>query len=165
MKDKVECFTFADVEIDISPENRSKLNVAKILATDPQAFRLVVIDNMPSHQRLMLKYCILNSWDRFKIPWASIDTSDFTDEVILSIKSGKPFNYHKFDDEYLIIDDIHHLLEKPCSQELFVKVILKRRLEAKKTTVLFCQYPISDMLALADDLKDLLKLGIKERWV
>lgn len=164
--DKIEMMTF-DYFCDnftINPKNCVKINVAKILATDPDAFRLVVIDNMPSHQRFVLKHAILNSWKQRNIPWASITISDFTDEVILSIKSGRPFNPRKFDDDNLIIDDLQWILGKMACQEEFVRTILKRRLERERKclTVLFCEYPLSELVALTDELQNLLKIGIKE---
>ena len=82
--------------------------------------------------------------------------------LIAAIHSGKyPYDISKYwDPEVLVIDDLQYVAGKDTTQEEFYN-ILKRRLEQKKLTVVFSEYPLSRMRgAMRDELIHLLRAGL-----
>lgn len=152
-----------DMTIDTFPvtnENRSDYNICKEMFLKPANFRLVYF-SLPSDEGFHLKHAILNFWTDREF-CRSVTVCDFTQDLIAAIHSGKyPYDMSKYwDPEVLVIDDLQYVAGKDTTQEEFYN-ILKRRLEQKKLTVVFSEYPLSRMRgAMRDELIHLLRTGL-----
>lgn len=154
-----------DMTIDTFPvteENQADYNICKELLKHPEVFRLVFL-HLPANEGLHLKYALMNYWKE-DVDWACATASDFTTDLIAAIMSGaRPYDMGKYlDPAVLILDDAQHLAGKDATQEELY-VILKRRLEQKKLTIIFSEVGIVRLrVAMRDELVHLLAMGIPE---
>lgn len=154
-----------DMTIDTFPiteENRADYNICKELLIHPETFRLVFF-HLPANEGLHLKHALMNFW-KGDVDWVCATASDFTTDLIAAIMSGtRPYNMGKYlNPAILILDDAQHLAGKDATQEELY-VILKRRLEEKKVTVIFSEVGIERLrVAMRDELVHLLTMGIPE---
>lgn len=156
--DKVELMTFENFEV--TSQNRGNFNVCKMLSTDRDAFRLVLICG-PSHERTFLKYCLLNAWGE-DVVCCNVMSSDIVEDMVWSIRNHKDFDpCHYTTPEVLLVDEIQ-FVEGSFTQTAFLSII-KKRLEERKLTILWSEWPLEHLkMIMVDELVNFLKLGIKE---
>lgn len=154
-----------DMTIDTFPiteTNRADYNICKELLKHPEMFRLVFF-HLPANEGLHLKYALINYWKE-NVDWTCATASEFTTDLIAAIMSGsRPYDLARYlDPTVLILDDAQHLACKDATQEELY-IILKRRLEEKKTTIIFSEVGMERLrIAMRDDLVHLLTMGIHE---
>lgn len=154
-----------DMTMDTFPvnaQNRSDYHVCREMLLHPELFRLVFF-HLPASEGLHLKHAIMNDW-KSRVDWRSVSAREFTDDLVSAIYKGThPFDMAKYEEpDVLIVDDLQHLAGKEATQEDFY-IILKRRLENRKLTILFSQCGIEDLrTAMRDELVHLLTMGVPD---
>lgn len=154
-----------DMTIDTFPvteENQADYNICKELLKHPETFRLVFF-HLPANERLHLKHSLMNFWSE-EVDWVCATASEFTTDLIAAIMSGnRPCDLAKYlDPAILLLDDAQHLAGKDTTQEQLY-VILKRRLEQKKLTIIFSEVGIDRLrVAMREELVHLLAMGVPE---
>jgi len=146
----------------VNDRNRPQYNLCRELLLSPKSFRLVYFQ-LPADERLHLKYSILN-YLQDKEDLLSVTASEFVDDLISGIMGGtfaeaqEPYLQH----DILLVDDLEHLSLKQSTQdELYI--IIKKRLENRKLTILLSEFGLETLrITVQDDLIHLLKLGIHE---
>lgn len=163
MTDRIE-----DMRLDnfaVTAANLANYNMCRHLLEAPQDFRLVFL-HMPSHQRFHLKQALLNGWREKdeEVDWCSITASELVGELLESIRRGNiPYDARKWiAPSILLLDDIQELVGSESTQIEFYR-ILKKRLESRKTTVLFSEVGMEHLhLLIRDDVLNIMRLGIKK---
>lgn len=154
-----------DMTIDTFPvtkENQADYNICKELLKHPEMFRMVFF-HLPANEGFHLKHALMNFW-RENVDWTCATASDFTTDLISAIMSGtRPYDMGKYlDPAVLIFDDSQHLAGKDATQEELY-VVLKRRLEQKKLTIIFSELGIDRLrVAMREELVHLFTIGIPE---
>ncbi len=160
MIDRIEFMTLDTLPTTTTPDVQVQLNMLKQLALHPDDYRLTFF-HLPADLRLHAKYALINQWkNNFDIQ--SINTTDFTHELITAIQKGTWTSDLKHFEEpnILVVDDLQFLTGKDSTQEAFYAAVLKPRLEKERLTVLFSEQGYTELsLVLRDDLRNLLKLG------
>ena len=149
-----------------TPEVQVQVNMLQQVALHPENFRLVGF-YMPADYRLHAKHALLNKYydDSRVHSVESISIADFTAELIEAIHAGtwQTAMKHYMNPEIFVVDDLQLICGKESTQESFYTSVLKARLEAKKLTILFSEYPYQELaVMLRDDLRNLLRLGDHE---
>jgi chromosomal replication initiation ATPase DnaA len=154
-----------DMTIDTFPindANRADYNVCKEMLKNPANFRLVFF-NRPSNERMHLKHAILNYFEKSNM-CKGVTISEFTNDLIAAILGGsRPYDLSKYlDPSILVVDDFQHIAGKDTTQEEFY-ILLKKRLETKKLTILLSEYNIAHLsVAMREELIHLLRTGVQE---
>ena len=134
----------------------------KKLLASPGSFRLVFF-KLPPAEILHLKYAMRNCWDKH-FGWCSVTISEFIDDLISAIHIGiLPLCMEKYENpDILVFDNLQHIAGKAATQEEFYKII-KRRIEQKKTTIIFSQTGLTEMRKeMSDELLQLLSAEYSE---
>lgn len=165
MLDRTECMFLSNLPPAPTPEVQMQLNILHQVALHPAAFRLVGF-YMPADYRLHAKYALLNKFydDSTIGSVESINAIDFTTELLAAIRAGTWLTAmkHYTEPDVLVVDDLQ-LISGESTQESFYASVLKPRIEGKKLTILFSQYPYKDLaICMRDDLRDLIQLGFHE---
>ena len=166
MLDRIECMFLSNLPPAPTPEVQMQVNILRQVALHPAAFRLVGF-YMPADFRLHAKHALLNRfYDDSSIGSVeSISAVDFAAELLDAIHAGNWLTAmkHYIESDILIVDDLEVICSKESTQESFYVSVLKPRLERKKLTILFSQYPYKDLaICMRDDLRDLIRLGFHE---
>ena len=166
MLDRIECMFLSNLPPAPTPEVQMQVNILHQVALHPAAFRLVGF-YMPADFRLHAKYALLNRfYDDSSIGSVeSINAVDFTAELLAAIHEGNWLSAmnHYTKPDILCVDDLQVICGKQSTQELFFSCVLKPRLEAKKLTIMFSDYPYEELaICMRDDLRNLLRLGFHE---
>lgn len=163
MTDRIEDMAIANLPPGTTPEQRVQVNMLKQLALHPNLFRLVYFGPLPADIRLHAKYGLINKWQK-EYDILSINIAEFTNKLIGAIHNGTWLTdlKHYVEPDILLVDDLQFITGKDSTQEVFYASVLKPRLEAKKLTVLFSEYSYDMLVALRDDLRNLLKFGVHD---
>lgn len=166
MLDRIECMFLSNLPPAPTSEVQVQVNILHQVALHPAAFRLVGF-YMPADYRLHAKHALLNRfYDDASIGSVeSINAVDFTAELIEAIHAGTWLTAmnHYAEPDVLVVDDLQLICGKESTQESFYASVLKPRLERKKLTILFSQYPYKELaICMRDDLRDLIQLGCHE---
>ena len=154
-----------DMSIDTFPvnaHNQAQYEMCRELLLHPEYHRLVLF-NLPAPEGLHLRYAMTNCW-KDRVDRHSITMSEFISDLIDGIQSGiSPFDTRKFEEPaVLLIDDLQQIAGKESTQETFY-ILLKRRLESKKITVLFSQFDMERLRpVMREELADLISAGSVE---
>lgn len=110
-------------------------NICKDYIMNPARFQFCFI-HLPAHERFYLKQLFVDLIrERETTTWIAITANQFTDGLIAGFREGLVKPYSKYiEPDFLLIDDIQFLGNKEASQE-YLYILLKERLEAKKTTI------------------------------
>ena len=166
MLDRVEYMFLSTLPPAPTPEAQSQVNMLHQVAMYPDAFRLCCF-YFPADYRLFAKHALLNKYyDDARVGSVeSIIISDYIAELLDAIHAGNWLTAmkHYIEPDILVVDDWELICSKESTQESFYVSVLKPRLEAKKLTILFSQYPYKDLaICIRDDLRDLIQLGFHE---
>lgn len=162
MTDRIEEMDLNNFVVS-SPESLANLNMCKHLLMSPQSFRLAFF-HMEAHEAYHLMWGLINGWranEDEEVDWCRISAADIMDEVISHVRQGRQYNAQKYvTPQTLIVEDLQ-TLEGSASQSEFYR-ILKKRMEHKKTTVLFSTVGIDHLkMIFRDDLLQFMNLAIK----
>lgn len=158
--DRVEDMTL-DTYVPGNEKSRCNYKMALQILKNEDIWRLAFFD-FPAGDGFHVFHGMRHYW-RNRYDVLAVHTNEFIEELIQSIQSRDNLNRDKFvNPQILLIDDVHFLMNKESTQyELYV--LLKKRMEERKLTILFSPYGISQMRTyFRDDLIQLLALGIKE---
>ena len=161
--DKIEDVTL-DTYVPSDDKSRCNYNVALQVVKNPSIFRMVFFD-FPAADGLHIFHGMRHYW-RNRDDILAVHTNEFVEDLIRAIQSGDKLNREKYvNPNILLLDDVHFLMSKESTQyELYV--LLKKRIEERKLTVLFSPYSISQMrTCFRDDLIQLLTLSMRENSV
>lgn len=166
MLDRIECMFLSNLPPAPTPKVQMQVDILHQVALHPAAFRLVGF-YMPADFRLHAKYALLNRfYDDSSIGSVeSINAVDFTAELLDAIHAGNWLTAmkHYIEPDILVVDDLELICSKESTQESFYVSVLKPRLEAKKLTIMFSEYPYEELaICMRDDLRNLLRLGFHE---
>ena len=166
MLDKVECMFLSTLPPAPTPEAQSQVNMLHHAAMHQDAFRLCCF-YFPADYRMFAKHALLNKYydDARVRSVESISISDYIAELLDAIHAGNWLTAmkHYIEPDILVVDDFGIIGSKESTQESFYISVLKPRMEAKKLTILFSQYPYKDLaICMRDDLRDLIQLGFHE---
>lgn len=154
-----------DMTIDtfpITPTNRANYNIAKSMLLNHTMFRLVVFD-LPASEGFHMKHAIQNFW-RGQVDYFSTTIADFVDDLINAVMGDmRPIDMSKYETpDILIVDDLQHITCKDATQEAFYR-ILKKRLEARKLTIIFADRPLHQLWpGISKDLVSLIQMGLAD---
>lgn len=132
----------------------------KALLNAPDRFRLLYI-SLPSAPRLHLKYGMVNYW-KDRTDWAHCSIHTYTEELVCAIQKAQTIEFRpKYQEpQILLLDDLEEVCGKEATQQE-IWWLIKKRLEAGKTTIVFSEYPLCRMcMTLTDPLFSLLTMGV-----
>lgn len=159
--DKIELMTINT--FPVTQANREQYLLCKEVMLHPECYRLIFF-HLPSHESFHLKNALLNFWGT-GVNCRSITTGEFIADLLESIHKGTW--YRDLDcyaePDILLVDDLQHLAGKESSQTEFYRIILKKRMEQKKLTVLFSALEIGQLQSvMTDELIHFLNLALRE---
>ena len=135
----------------------------KALLDAPDRFRLLYV-GLPSAPRLHLKHGMANYW-KDRTDWVHCSIYAYTEELVRAIEKAQTFEFRpKYEEpQILLLDDLEVVCGKEATQEE-IWLLIKRRLEAGKTTIVFSEYQLYQLrLTLTDQLFSLLTLGLTDQ--
>lgn len=161
--DRTELMDLSTLRIpdQLTPELADQIRILKQLAFQPDRYRFVFF-HMPADLRLHCKWALRNFWQKHEVQ--SVNMSQFIQQLVESIHNGNWLaDLKKYEDApILLADDFQLITGKFSTQEIFYSV-LKTRLEKGLLTVLFSEYSYPELrIAMRDDLRNLLCLGIHD---
>lgn len=157
---RVEDMTL-DVYVPTTEKNRMNYMQLRQLLKNEDSWRFAFFD-FTSDDGFRVFHGLRHYW-RNRNDVLGVHANEFMDDIVQDICYGLGVFCEKyFAPKILLMDDGHFLMSSETSQrELYV--LLKKRLEAKKLTILMSPYGLSEMRTyFRDDLIQMMALGLQE---